>query len=86
MQEEYQALISIRTWTLVSHPSDANIINCIWLFKKKLNDDGSLARYKARLVTNGKAQRPGIDCDQTFSLVVKPATICIVFTLAVSQQ
>nr|GEY10448.1 ribonuclease H-like domain-containing protein [Tanacetum cinerariifolium] len=42
--------------------------------------------YKARLVANGKSQQPGIDCDETFSPVVKPAIIRTVLSLAVSCQ
>ncbi|KAL4561507.1 hypothetical protein LXL04_033674 [Taraxacum kok-saghyz] len=86
MKEEYQALISNRTWTLVSRSTAANVINCIWLLKNKHNADRSLARYKARLVANGKAQCPGIDCDENFSPVVKPATIRTVLSLAVSHN
>ncbi|GKD20910.1 ribonuclease H-like domain-containing protein [Tanacetum coccineum] len=40
--------------------------------------------YKARLVANRRSQQQGIDCDETFSLVVKPATIRTVLSLAVS--
>ncbi|KAL4588677.1 hypothetical protein LXL04_001570 [Taraxacum kok-saghyz] len=86
MTDEFTALISNKTWVLVPRPPAANIINCIWLFKKKLHADGSLARYKARLVANGRSQRPGIDCDETFSPVVKPATIRTVLCLAVTHQ
>ncbi|KAL4555611.1 hypothetical protein LXL04_038235 [Taraxacum kok-saghyz] len=66
MKEEYHALISNGTWELVPRPANVNIVNCIWLFKKKFNADDSLARYKARLVANGCSQRPSIDCDETF--------------------
>lgn len=55
MQDEYNALVSKGTWFLVPWPPNVNIVNCIWLFKKKLNADGSLARYKARLVANGRS-------------------------------
>ncbi|GJY80518.1 ribonuclease H-like domain-containing protein [Tanacetum coccineum] len=58
----------------------------MWLYKHKYNADGSLNRYKARLVANGHSQQQGIDCDETFSLVVKPATIRTIFSLAVSRQ
>ncbi|GJV36214.1 ribonuclease H-like domain-containing protein [Tanacetum coccineum] len=41
---------------------------------------------KARLVANGPRSQQGIDCDETFSLVVKPATIRTILSLAVSRQ
>nr|GEY93275.1 ribonuclease H-like domain-containing protein [Tanacetum cinerariifolium] len=58
----------------------------MWLYKHKYNADGSLSRYKTRLVANGRSQQQGIDCDETFSPVVKPAIIRTVLSLAVSQQ
>jgi hypothetical protein len=48
--------------------------------------DGSLDRYKARWVLRGFTQWPGIDYDETFSPVVKPATVRVVLSLALSQN
>ncbi|GJT34045.1 ribonuclease H-like domain-containing protein [Tanacetum coccineum] len=48
--------------------------------------DGSLSRYKALLVANGRSQQVGVDCDETFSLVVKLATIRTVLSLAASRH
>lgn len=56
----------------------------MWLFRHKFNADGKLQRYKALLEVNGKSQQIGVDCDETFSLVVKPTTIRTVLSLAVS--
>lgn len=50
MNEEFRALLSQNTWTLVPCPPNTNILGCKRMFKKKYNADGSLARYKARLV------------------------------------
>ncbi|GJZ18338.1 ribonuclease H-like domain-containing protein [Tanacetum coccineum] len=66
---------------LVPRPANVNIVRSMWLFKHKFNVDGSLSRYKARLVANGRSQQQGIDCDETFSPVVKPATIHTVLSL-----
>nr|GEU77375.1 ribonuclease H-like domain-containing protein [Tanacetum cinerariifolium] len=71
---------------LVPRPANVNVVHSMWLFKHKFKADGSLSRYKARLVANGRNQHQGIDCDETFSLVVKPAIIRTVLSLAVSQS
>ncbi|KAJ0550087.1 putative RNA-directed DNA polymerase [Helianthus annuus] len=86
MQAEYTALQENETWDLVPRPADRPVIRCMWLFRHKFKSDGSLERYKARLVVNGKSQTVGIDCADTFSPVVKPATIRTVLSLAVSKS
>nr|GEX51976.1 copia protein [Tanacetum cinerariifolium] len=58
----------------------------MWLFKHKFHANGTLSCYKARLVANGSSQQQGIDVDETFSPVVKPATICTILSLAVSRK
>ncbi|GJZ34091.1 ribonuclease H-like domain-containing protein [Tanacetum coccineum] len=75
MCDEYKALIDNSTWVLVPRPPNVNIVRSMWLYKHKYNANGSLNRYKARLVANGHSQQQGIDYDETFSPVVKPATI-----------
>ncbi|GKE05580.1 ribonuclease H-like domain-containing protein [Tanacetum coccineum] len=51
-----------------------------------MRSDGSFERYKARLVGDGRSQQVGVDCDETFSPVVKPATIRTILSLAVSKS
>ncbi|GJY57619.1 ribonuclease H-like domain-containing protein [Tanacetum coccineum] len=85
MYDEYKAFIDNKTWVLVPRPPNVNIVRSMWLYKHKYNADGSLSRYKARLVKNGRSQQQGIDCDETFSPVVKPATIRTFLILAVSR-
>ncbi|GJS43663.1 ribonuclease H-like domain-containing protein [Tanacetum coccineum] len=58
----------------------------MWLFKHKYFADEPLSRYKARLVVNGCSQQISVDCDETFSPVVKPATIRTVLSLATSRH
>ena len=84
MDVEYQALKKQHTWTLVPAPPHANLVGCKWVFKLKLNSDGTVARYKARLVAKGFHQRVGIDYSETFSPVIKPATIRLVLAIIVS--
>ena len=50
------------------------------IFRLKTKSDGSFEHYKARLVGDVKSQREGIDCDETFSPMVKPDTIRNIFS------
>jgi hypothetical protein len=83
--EEYEALLSNNMRDLVPRPPEANVVTDKWIFKHKLKADNSLDRYKARWVLWWFTQRPGVDYDETFSPVVKPAAVQTVLTLAVSR-
>ncbi|GKB64543.1 ribonuclease H-like domain-containing protein [Tanacetum coccineum] len=86
MYDEYNALVKNVTWLLVLRPTRVNMVRSMWLFKHKFHADGTLSRYKARLVANGSSQKLVVDFDKTFSPVVKPATIHTVLSLAVSRK
>lgn len=86
MNDEFNALMTNKTRILAPCHVGPNIVNYIWLFKKKQYIDGSLARYKAQLVANCRSQRPGVDCDETFSPMDKPTMIHTVLTLVVSHN
>jgi hypothetical protein len=86
MQDEYKALMSNRTWELVPRPPGANIVTGKWLFRHKFKADGTLDRYKARWVVRGFTQRPGVDFSETFSPVVKSATVRAVLAIAASRN
>ncbi|GJS03691.1 ribonuclease H-like domain-containing protein [Tanacetum coccineum] len=86
MYDEYNALVKNGTWLLVPWPTGVNMVRSMWLFKHKFHADGTLSRYKAHLVANGSSQQLGVDFDETFSPVVKPATIRTVLSLSVSRQ
>ena len=53
---EFDALQRNRTWRLVDRPPGANVVSGKWVFRHKLNPDGSLERYKARWVVRGFTQ------------------------------
>jgi len=85
MSEEYDALVRNGTWELVSPDGITNLVGCMWVYRIKRNSDGSINRFKARLIAKGFHQHPGVDYHDTSSPVVKPITVCLVLSLAVSH-
>ena len=83
MDEEMEALASRGTWELVS-TTDAVIIDCRWVFTLKYRSDGSVDRYKVRLMVKCYTQTYGIDYFETFSPVAKMNSIRILFSIAVN--
>jgi histone deacetylase 1/2 len=86
MQEEYDALNRNKTWTLVPRPAGAQVITGKWVFKHKFNSDSTFERYKARWVVRGFHQWPRVNFGETFSPVIKPATIRTVLTLIAAKN
>lgn len=86
MTDEIDTMLKTKTWTLVPRPPNVNIVRSMWLFKHKYDADGILTRHKARLVANGKSQEHGVDFTETFSPVVKPATIRAVLDVGVARN
>lgn len=85
MKEEMKAWVQQHTWSLVSLPPNKNLVGCKWIYKIKKNSDGSVAQYKARLVTKGFSQETGLDYYETFIPVVKPPTVRLVLSLAATN-
>ena len=86
MKNEYDALIENRTWSFVPRTENQKIVGNKWMYRIKYNTDGSVAKYKARLVAKGFQQIEGVNYFDTFSPVIKPATVRVVLSLAVMNQ
>jgi hypothetical protein len=85
MDAEYDALMKNKTWHLVPPQKGNNVIDCKWVYKIKRREDGSLDKYKAQLVAKCFKQQYGIDYEETFSPVIKPTTIRVILSQAISQ-
>lgn len=85
MDVEYEALVRNSTWHLVPASEATNVIDSKWVYKIKRKADGTVDCSKARLVAKGFKQRYGIDYEETFSPVVKAATIRMVLSIGVSR-
>ena len=84
MDEEMRALLQNNTWEIVDVPTRKKPIGCRWVYTLKCKSNGSLDRYKARLVARGYTQTYGIHYQETFALVAKMNTIKILISLAVN--
>lgn len=86
MAEEIAALELNNTWTDQPLPPGKKSIGCRWLYKVKYKVDGTLDRYKARLVAQGVTQQAGIDFLDTFSPIAKLTIVRILLSLAAQKH
>jgi hypothetical protein len=85
MEAELHALKANHTWDIISCPPHVKPIGSKWVYTVKLKSDGSLDRYKARLVALGNKQEYGFDYEETFAPVAKMTTVRTLLAIAASQ-
>lgn len=67
---------------MVPRPPDSPGIGSKWVYSFQMKSDGSLDRYKARLVAQGFKQEYGIDYEETFALVAKMTSVRTLLVVA----
>ena len=86
MVEEIDALYSNGTWELVALPHGKSPIGCRWVYTVKVGPDGQVDRLKAHLVAKGYTQRYGLDYYDTFFLVAKIASVCLLLSMTTMRS
>ncbi|GBP81875.1 Retrovirus-related Pol polyprotein from transposon TNT 1-94 [Eumeta japonica] len=82
MADELQSFQDNQAWEVVDTPSNASVVQCKWVFKKKFDSDNKVT-YRARLVAKGFTQKAGIDYQETFSPVIRHSTLRLLFAISV---
>ena len=75
MKEELDALTKNHTWDLVTLPPRQSVVGCKWIYKIKTHFDGSIERYKARLVAKSFTQEYEINYEETFTPVAHISSV-----------
>lgn len=86
MNDEMDALKENDTWNLVKLPPGKRAIDNRWVLRVKHKSDGSVDRYRARLVVRGIFQRAGLDYDETFSPVARYDSIRAFIAIAAEEK
>ena len=84
--KEYTQMLSHNTWELVPLPQGRKLVGSKWVFKIKENVDGSIERYKARIVAQGFSQKPHLDYTETFAPVTKFASLRSILAIAAIED
>ncbi|GBN56145.1 Retrovirus-related Pol polyprotein from transposon TNT 1-94 [Araneus ventricosus] len=86
MESETASHRENQTWELTDLPTGSKALPCRWVFRIKINSDGSINKYKARLVVKGYSPRKGIGYSETYSPVAKLGTICAILSIDAEEK
>jgi hypothetical protein len=69
------------TWEICDMPVGCKPVGYKWVFKRKIKPDGTVDKFKARIVAKKFTQKEGKDYFDTYSPVARMTTICVLVAL-----
>ena len=82
INSEVESILQNHTWKLVDLPLRCKHLEYKWIFKRKMKADGSIDKYKARLVIKGYRQRECLNYFDTYSPVMRINFIRMIIAIA----
>ncbi|XP_075492405.1 putative mitochondrial protein AtMg00820 [Primulina tabacum] len=82
INSEMESILQNHTWELVNLHPGSKPLGCKWVFKRKMKSDGTIEKYKARLVIKGYHHREGLDYFDTYSPVSRITSIRVILVIA----
>ncbi|GKB45839.1 zinc finger, CCHC-type containing protein [Tanacetum coccineum] len=82
INDEMDSIMENNTWILSDLPPGCKPLGCKWIFKRKMKVDGTIDKFKARLVIQGFRQKEGIDYFDTYAPDARISIIRLLIALA----
>lgn len=86
MDTEIENFRRNKAYILVKRTPDMTVYRGMWVYDKKLDEQGNVQRYKARYVARGYSQTPGADFQGSYSPVIRKPSIRLLLALAVERD
>ena len=86
MKEELDAVSKNHTWDLVTLLLEKFMVGCKWIYKIKPRSDGSIERYKARLVAKNFTKDYEIDYEETFAPVARISSVRTLLAIVAASK
>ena len=82
VNSEIESILSNHTWESTDLPPRNKSLGSKWIFKREMKPDGTIDKYKAKLVVKWYRQKEGLDYFETYSPVTRITSIRMLIALA----
>ena len=85
-EAEKRAFEHMGVYEVVPRPKGRKVVGSRWVFRIKRGPDGTVLKYKARIVAQGFTQIEGVDYDETFAPVAKHTSLRVILALTAKHN